>query len=225
VIQTAPLIEARAVSDIHQRSILHSHAKVLSSQEKDQEKDSCQGWPSDTKTTKGHLQLVLDKDDNDYSSEAESFYGDSDMEDDHEREVGSESEGLISEVKVLVHHLLQSNGLGSFLSEIEGSSGAFNCCPVDGFTATRRQGSPIDGPPPKRRSIRRGKALQLPEGDGQSDNGEDSDERYGKNNEVKPRGSSRSARPFACPFHQRDRTRYTNRACQWPGWVEFPRLK
>jgi hypothetical protein len=219
VIKTAPLTESRVVSTIHQPSVLYSHSKVLSSQDEDQEQNS------DMKTMMRPIELALDEGDNDYSSEAESLNSDSSTVDDHKQEVDSEFGIILRRIKFLIRNLLKGHDPDSILLEIQDSSRTFTCCPAEGSTSTRRQGSPIGGSPPKRRSIGQGKMLQLPEDDGQGDNEEDPDDRRGKN-EVKQRVPSRSDRPFACHFYQREPHRYnTNRACRGSAWYGYSRVK
>jgi hypothetical protein len=225
VIKATPLADSRSISDTHQPSILHPHSKVFCSQDKDQEPDSYQDEQSGTTTMERHLELALDEEDKDYSSEAESFDSDSSTLSDHEREVNAESARLFSGIRIIARNFLEKNDFDALLLKTKDSSpGAFNSHPVGGSTSARRQGSPIEGLPAKRRSIEQGKTLKLPEGDGQGDNEENPDDRRGKN-EIKAKSLLRSGRPFACHFYQRDPPRYTNRACRESLWYKYSRVK
>lgn len=223
----AALTEARAVIDQSQPAF-QAIARQGSTQDNFGWKDGGHGYPSSLETLKAQSPMAIDETESDYSSEAESFYSDSDTADDRNPRSDAESERRIVELKSMIQPLLDKKRalILSFLRNIDGVTGVFRYCPADGSSGSRRQGSPINGPPGKRRSVENRKALPLPEedGNGESDGEEDPGERHDRNKDSKFNGSSRP-RMLACPFHQRDRSRFTNRACQWPGWAEFHRLK
>lgn len=227
MIKAAPLAESRAVSDVHQPSILDSNFKALRSQDKDKEKGSYEDGLSSKITMERHLEPVLDKDDSDYSSEAESSDSDSSMLDDHERGVNFQSADLFSGIRIMTRRMLESNGFDPFLLKTKDSvPGAFNCNPGEGSTSTRRQGSPMEGLPTKRRSTERGKTLQLSESDGQGDNEENPGDGHGNSEgKGKANGPLISGRPFACHFYQRNPDRYTSRACRESLYNNYSRVK
>ena len=223
----AALSEARAVIDQTQPA-LQAIVHPGSTRDNFGWRDGGCGYPSSLETMKAQSPMAVDETENDYLSEAESFYSGSDTGDDLEPEFDAESERRILQLKDMIQPLLDRKRtlILSFLKDIDGFPGIFRCCPASGSSGSRRQGSPINGPPRKRRSIEQRKALQLPDedGNGESDGEEDPDERRGRNKDPKFNDPSRS-KMFACPFFQRNRSRHRNRACQWPGWAEFHRLK
>jgi len=170
--------------------------------------------------------MAVDESENDYPSETESC--NSEIADDLEPEFDAESERRILHLKTKIQPLLDNNRtlILYFLKNIDSFPGIFRRGPADGSSGSRRQGSPINGPPRKRRTVEHRRVLQLPDKDdnSESDGEEDPNQRRAKNKDPKLNGPSRS-KMFACPFYQRDQSRYTNRACQWPGWAEFHRLK
>jgi len=164
----------------------------------------------------GNLQPVLDEhEEYDDSSEAETYYCDSEISSDEDLVVDSASDDLAARVKSLVFDLLDSKF----------SAGIFNCCGSGGSTTSRREGSVSNGPPSKRRSVEQGKSVPSPQDDDIDDDADEPDERRGLNIEEKSNVPFPSRKWFACQFFQRDQSRCINRSCSGPGWPALHRLK
>jgi hypothetical protein len=164
----------------------------------------------------GNLRPVLyeHEDDND-SSEVETYFSDSEISDDEDLVADSASDDLAARVESLVFSLLESNY----------SAGLFNRCGSGESTAPRQEGSASSDPPSKKRSVGQGKSVPSPQDDDPDDDDEESDERRGQNIGEKSNVPLQSRKWFACQFYQRNPNRCTNRSCSSPGWPALHRLK
>lgn len=159
-------------------------------------------------------------------SEDESLCSDSDMAHDPMPNQ-ADSERYIEEM-ITQHVQEHKESFLSFLDNPQSLPGV-RYCPTDGRSGSRRQGSPIHGPPPKRRSNSSRKAVQGGEGSGNDDNDEGNDEgdpseRRGRHSRVGSNGSLLS-KIFACPYRKYEPSRdYGGHDCD-AGWAQFHRLK
>jgi len=164
----------------------------------------------------GNLQLVLDEhEEDDDSSEAETYYSDSEISSDEDLVADLASDDLAARLKSLVFGLLDSGY----------SAGLFNSCGSGESATSRREGSVSNGPPSKRRSIGQGKSVPSPLDDDLDDDADEPEERRGQNIDEKSNAPFQSRKWFACQFFQRDPNRCINRSCSGPGWPALHRLK
>ncbi|KAF2262316.1 kinase-like protein [Lojkania enalia] len=229
----ATLEEARAVDQ--NRSSLQALERQAFTLSNRAVKDNGQGYQNKPETSKSDSPMDIDETESACPSEAESLHSDSDSADDFRPRlhVGSERHAVLLQARIQPW-LEQNKEL--ILSSLHQNDNLDHCvrqCPANsssgrsnGSSGSRRQGSPIKGPPDKRRSIENRRVLPLRNGDdnGGSDGEDDPDRGRDKSSNVDFNGSPRS-RMFACPFYQRERSRHTNRSCQGPGWTNFHRVK
>jgi serine/threonine protein kinase len=164
----------------------------------------------------GNLRPILDEhEEDDDSSEVETYYSDSEISDDEDPVADSTFDDLAAKVKSLVFSLLESNY----------SAGLFNCYGSGESPAPCREGSTGNGPPSKKRSIGHGKSVPSSQDDDPDDGGDEPEERRGQNIEDKSNVPLQHRKSFACQFYQRDSSKCTNRSCSGPGFSQLHRLK
>lgn len=191
------------------------------------------GWKDDNSCFQHFLrlcgtqfQMSADIDDDDAEFSEDDSCSDSGIVDDPVYDQAG-SDCYIEEM--LNQHFLQHKDFFLSLHERLESVRGITSCPSDGFSGNRRQGSPMQGPPSKRRSNSSRKAIQTPGGDGDGDN--DEDDNKGDPNERRGRqsrkgsDSSLMSRNFACPYRKYQPNRdFGGHDCD-AGWPQIYRLK